>query len=182
MPPRYARILWIAAVTGIFTIIAIQGNAQKPSIQTSLIELADPLFTPGSRTKTFGCVARDGYPDVSCTPGAVFTDASVQDICTPGWSKDHRDVGAATKDEAYASYGITSRPTGTWELDHFISLELGGSNDIANLLPTPVKQHREKTLVDNFLHDKLCDGDLTLKEVQSLINRHWVDIYNLLPR
>lgn len=175
-------MLWIAVVTGIFTVIAIHGNAQKTPIRISLVELADPLFTPGPRTKTFGCVAHDGYPDGACTPGAIFADASVQDICTPGWSKAHRDVSAETKKEAYVSYGIVSRPSGTWELDHFISLELGGSNDIANLVPTPVKQHREKTLVDNFLHDKLCDGDITLKEAQSLISRHWVDIYNLLPR
>ena len=25
------------------------------------------------------------------TPGDIFADAIVEDICTPGWTKDHRD-------------------------------------------------------------------------------------------
>jgi len=35
----------------------------------------------------------------------------------------------------YAEYGIVERSPGEYEVDHDVPLELGGSNDIANLWP-----------------------------------------------
>ena len=49
-------------------------------------------------------------PDPKLTPGDVF-DVTLQDICTPGYSKKVRAVTAKLKRQAYAEYGITS-----WEL------------------------------------------------------------------
>ena len=41
----------------------------------------------------------------------------------------------ARKEQVYAEYGIVSHTTGEYEVDHFVPLELGGSNDISNLFP-----------------------------------------------
>jgi hypothetical protein len=41
-----------------------------------------------------------------------------------------RDVPAETKRQVYREYGITSHGPGDYEIDHLISLELGGSNSI----------------------------------------------------
>jgi hypothetical protein len=82
------------------------------------------------------------YPNPSLTPGAVLTtDAST--ICAPGYASGVRDVSTATKEEVYAEYGVSyPQPLGAYEVDHFIPLEIGGSNDIKNLwlepaTPTP---------------------------------------------
>jgi hypothetical protein len=46
-----------------------------------------------------------------------------------------RDVPEEMKREVYREYGITSHGPGDYEIDHLISLELGGSNSIKNLWP-----------------------------------------------
>jgi hypothetical protein len=82
------------------------------------------------------------YPNPTLTPGAeLTTDAAT--ICVPGYASRVRDVSAATKKQVYAEYGVTyPQPAGAYEVDHFIPLEIGGSNDIENLwlepaTPTP---------------------------------------------
>jgi hypothetical protein len=72
--------------------------------------------------------------DPALTPGAVMTtDAAT--ICTPGYAKSVRQVSGKVKAQVYAEYGIASHRSGEYEVDHLISLELGGSNDIKNLWP-----------------------------------------------
>lgn len=137
------------------------------------------------RTKDSGCVAAGGLPDAACTPGAVFADATAQQVCTPGYSSEVRDVPQAVKDEAYAEYGIASHEPGQYEVDHLIPLELGGSNDIANLWPEagePSPGFHEKDQVENYLHDQVCAGSLSLQEAQSEIAHNWYAVYQSMPK
>jgi hypothetical protein len=53
-----------------------------------------------------------------------------------------RDVPAETKRQVYREYVITSHVTGDYEIDHLISLELGGSNSIRNLWPESYRPSR----------------------------------------
>ena len=92
-----------------------------------------------------------------------------------------RDVSTAEKNQVYAEYGITSHATGQYEVDHFISLELGGSNDLSNLWPEPAKPtpgFHEKDKVENYLHGQLCSGKITLVQAQQDISVRWLDIYD----
>ena len=73
-------------------------------------------------------------PDPKLTPGDVF-DVTLQDICTPGYSRKVRAVPRSLRIEAYRKYGITSPNPGDYQLDHLIPLCLGGSNSIRNLWP-----------------------------------------------
>jgi hypothetical protein len=101
-------------------------------------------------------------------------------ICTPGYAKSVRNVTTAEKNAVYAEYGITSHPTGTYEVDHLISLELGGSNDIANLWPEaaePRPGFHEKDRVENELHDQVCAGKMTLAEAQQAIAANWLVLW-----
>ena len=66
-------------------------------------------------------------------------------------------------------YGLAPRGYGsTLEIDHIVSLELGGSNDIANLypeeatLPADAPGFHVKDKLENKLHDLVCDGTMTL--------------------
>ena len=56
-------------------------------------------------------------------------------ICVPGYTKTVRDVPQPLKEQVYRSYGVTSRQPGEYEIDHLVSLELGGSNSARNLWP-----------------------------------------------
>src|SRR5579871_2415242 len=60
----------------------------------------------GVQSKTSDCVASNGLEDSACTPGAIFSDVTTDQICTPGYSKSVRDVSTAEKDQVYAEYNI----------------------------------------------------------------------------
>ena len=73
--------------------------------------------------------AAGDLPDPALTPGAVLTtDAAA--VCTPGYAKSVRHVSGKVKAQVYREYGITHHASGEYEVDHLISLELRGSNDI----------------------------------------------------
>jgi hypothetical protein len=85
-----------------------------------------PTPTPAAH-----CHVRGALPDPVCTPGAVFSVTSER-VCQPGYARSVRNVPASEKTAVYREYGITQHALGTYEIDHLISLELGGSNDKAS--------------------------------------------------
>ena len=119
-------------------------------------------------------------PNRTLTPGDVL-DVTKDDICVPGYSKKVRDVPKAVKDQAYASYGITHHITGEYEVDHLISLELGGSNSIKNLWPESYKtmpwNAHVKDKLENRLHADVCSGKIDLKTAQQEIATDWIAAY-----
>ena len=88
------------------------------------------------------------------------------------------------KNQVYASYGITAHAPGQYEVDHFIPLELGGSNDITNLFPEaaePKPGFHEKDKVENYLHDQVCNGSISVLDAQYKIANDWFAVYQTLP-
>jgi hypothetical protein len=86
--------------------------------------------------------------------------------------------------EKYAvevEYGLTPRSYGrTIEIDHIVSLELGGSNDVANLFPEPgsgVANYHTKDVLENKIHDLVCSGAMPLREAQRQIAADWEALY-----
>jgi hypothetical protein len=139
--------------------------------------------TIGTRTKSSGCISQNALPDKDCTPGAIIAEATKEQICVSGYSQSVRNVSEKTKNEVYASYNITSHPTGAYEVDHLISLELGGSNDISNLWAEPANPKpgfHEKDKVENYLHKQVCDGKISLQDAQIEIANDWLPVYNQL--
>jgi len=100
-------------------------------------------------------------PNPRMTPGDVLTtDRSV--VCVPGYTKTVRNVPPSLKNQVYRQYGITARQPREYEIDHLISLELGGSNSIRNLWPQsyltqPLNAH-VKDQLENKLHALVCKG------------------------
>src|SRR5437764_11329676 len=122
----------IAALSLTLNACAVTISPSSPSSGPSgtvTVSTGAPHF--GVQTKTSGCLAHGGLPDSACTPGAIFTNATTQQICAYGYSKSVRNVPYSEKDQAYAEYGIQYHSPGQYEVDHLIPLELGGSNDIA---------------------------------------------------
>src|SRR4051812_42348034 len=73
-----------------------------------------------------GKCTRGSRPDRHCTPGAAFVGVTAGQVCTPGYSKSVRNVSQSTKDKVYREYGIRRHAPGSYEVDHLVSLELGG--------------------------------------------------------
>lgn len=128
--------------------------------------------------------------DITVTPGAVRT-LDKNDVCNGGSTKQYRHTTQAEKDEAYREYGVDKHVplagagSGTfkaplYEIDHLISLELGGADELANLWPQPYYQHpgaHEKDAVENYLHKQVCDGKMELQEAQRSIATDWYALY-----
>jgi hypothetical protein len=79
---------------------------------------------------------------------------------------------------------VSSRAPGQYEVDHLVSLELGGSNDIANLWPEPAEPRpgfHEKDTVENWLHAQVCKGAITVENAQHAIATDWLDVFQRLP-
>ena len=141
----------------------------------------------GLDIKSSGCVVRGSLPDQDCTPGAVFSDATVEEICVSGYTKTVRNVPVSLKREVYREYDFAYPPPyGSFEADHLIPLALGGSNDIANLWPEaadPRPGFKEKDVVENYLHEEVCGRRINLGVAQEMIAKNWLLIYeNLSPR
>jgi len=119
-------------------------------------------------------------PDASKTPGDVLEVAS-SDVCTSGYSKLVRNVPSALKRQVYESYGITHREKGEFEVDHLISLELGGSNSVRNLWPesflTQPWNAKVKDQLENELHSEICSGKIDMKTAQQEIASDWIAAY-----
>ena len=153
----------------------IASSADEAIAQAALAE------TPSTQTVSLtpsGAKAGPAYlyPNPTFTPGAVLTtDASA--ICTPGYASSVRNVSTATKKQVYAEYGVSyPQPTGAYEVDHFIPLEIGGSNDIKNLWlepASPTPGFHQKDQFENFEHGQVCHGTISASEAQRRMVSDW---------
>ena len=148
---------------------------------TGLEKVHDPKKVTYSRTLST-CQFRDGsrLPDPACTPGAIdpaVTQANIRStICRRGYTSTVRPSVVQT-DHAkfnveYVAYHV--KHSAKSELDHLVSLELGGANDIANLWPELGKQPNPKDAVENALHRAVCSGTVTLAAAQQAIATNWL--------
>lgn len=119
--------------------------------------------------------------DATATPGATL-DVSLEELCTPGYTQGVRNVSTATKKQVCATYAVSPQDCNgkKYEIDHLISLELGGSNDSKNLWPQPYQPKpgaREKDRLENWLHKEVCDGIMSLTDAQKSISGDWYAAY-----
>jgi hypothetical protein len=135
------------------------------------------IFVFSERTKFDNCSFEYlPYPDPECSPGAVFVNATVDIICVPGYSASVRAVSESLKNQVYRSYNVYSREPYEYEIDHIVSLQLGGSNDIANLYPEKYNMTlgaHDKDRVENLLHRMVCNGSISLQQAQYDIAYNW---------
>lgn len=163
------------------------GTAPAPaSPARGLSRVHDPGMVTG--TVAGPCRYRDGgqLPDPRCTPGSVDPAVVQADIgstiCRAGYTATVRPPESATHDfkyeTAYPAYGV---PDGTkTELDHLVSLELGGSNAASNLWPESPPTPNPKDRVENALRGAVCSGRVTLAAAQNAIARDWLTAERVL--
>lgn len=102
-------------------------------------------------------------------------------ICVSGYAHSVRNVSSSRYAPLYKKYGLSyPQASGAYELDHLVPLELGGSNDDANLWPEPASPapgFHQKDKLENGLHDLACSGQLPLADAQRAIAENWYAAY-----
>lgn len=178
--------LWVALVglSMIMLAAACVPPLDQPTISAPTSAPTSSVPAWGQQTRTSGCEVSGALPDPACTPGDIF-QVTKEDVCKPGYASSVRNVPESEKKRVYAEYGIASHVAGQYEVDHFVSLELGGSNDISNLWPEaakPTPGFHEKDKVENYLHEQVCSGTISLQEAQVMIATNWLDVYEKMPK
>src|SRR4051794_11638250 len=186
--PKVAQV--VAASTVLVVVIggiagATTGSSatSKTSPTTSDAELTatTPTTEKGSPPTTEIVLAPGqidrAHPSSSLTPGDIFPAATTEAICEPGYSKSVRDVDDSMRDRVFAAYRVDAGDRRSYQLDHLVALELGGSNDERNLWPQPLSSTSEdgahdKDVVENQLHAAVCSGHVDLASAQTAIV-HW---------
>ena len=161
---KFSWFLIILAVSGLTGYYWGLGTSDRS--QAAFVQYNTESFAPKLPTKTEQCAMIGSLPDSECTPGSIFPNATVD------------------KMKIYRMYGIKyPQPFGTYEADHFIPLALGGDNDVANLFPEPAEPRpgfKEKDLVESYLYEKVCSGEIELPAAQRAISGNWLQVYDSL--
>lgn len=129
-------------------------------------------------------------PNPNLTPGVARSDITEKNVCATKWGKDERHVTAAMKQQVFAMYGYTGNDDPrcvkdahgrACEIDHLISRELGGADDVNNLWPQSYGSKPWnavlKDKLENRLHKEVCAGNITLKQAQDMISHDWRKVY-----
>lgn len=155
--------------------VSVKATAASAGVAVGRVVLVD------RRTRASGC-RRGVLPDRRCSPGATSSGLTKAVICAAGFRTGSiRNVPGPEKYAVEREYGMVARPYGrAIEIDHIVSLELGGSNDIANLFPEPgsgAAGYHAKDKLENRVHSLVCAGAMTLTAAQQAIAHDWKSLY-----
>ena len=121
-------------------------------------------------------------PNSKLTPG-YMRDVSVRELCTTSTSLV-RNVPDSLKKEIFSNYGMNGNDRSVckegYEIDHLVSLELGGANDERNLWPQSYcgsNNAHDKDKLENELHRRICKGQMNIIDAQMCIKTDWVMCY-----
>lgn len=138
-----------------------------------LIALAFPLYAQRlAHYRYHGSVV---LPDPQVTPGAVRTTNKAE-LCAESFrTGPYRKTTASEKRRVCEKYGAAHCPGPDWELDHLISLEIGGEDSEDDLWPQPAAGigYHVKDKLENALHKMVCEGKITVPEAQKCIATDW---------
>jgi hypothetical protein len=133
------------------------------------------------RTETTRC-RLGANPDRRCSPGAYYRGLTRRVLCSSSFrTGDIRNVPESEKHAVEEEYGLApGRYGNTLEIDHIVSLELGGSNDISNLFPERADAgpgYHLKDKLENRLHAMVCAGAISLRAARHGIAENWQILY-----
>jgi hypothetical protein len=167
----------------------IDGNASVP------LQL---VANPPPQTCATGMNNGFPIPDPNCTPGAINPTLTVDVLRDPrfrtGCVRQHATT-ETQKATTYGLYGIphpsnNTGPNQTCELDHLISLELGGADTLDNIWPQcgppggslSQRFFKEKDGVENYLAKMVKTGQMDLGAAQHGIATDWTQYLDAARR
>ncbi len=164
-------------------------NCDQLHIEGKASSALNAVTLPPTQTCTTRTSNGFPIPDPSCTPGAVnptvtldvlqdtkFRTRCVRDQATTEHDKTVTYDWYKTKHPSH-----NSGASQTCELDHLVSLELGGADTLDNIWPQcgphgvglPKRFFKQKDLVENFLASEVRAGRMSLNEAQKGIAKDW---------
>jgi hypothetical protein len=165
------------------------GNCQAFKIDDTASKPLQAVSLPPSKRCTARMSNGVPLPDPSCTPGAINPTLTVDVLQNPEFRTTcvrSQTTTEAQKADTYAWYGTphptqNSGVTQTCELDHLISLELGGADTLDNIWPQcgppgvvlVERYFKQKDTVENYLAKQIKDGVMDLSQVQKGIAQDW---------
>ena len=119
-------------------------------------------------------------PDAQLTPGATRL-ATKEDICSSPATKGFYPIPATLAYRVFEKYRIRNPGRRSYEVDYLITPALGGADDIRNLWPQPYASGEwnahVKDALEDYLHDQVCSGNLSLETAQHDISTDWIAAY-----
>lgn len=161
---------------------------------TSLRPVALP--PPGNCTP----ITKNGFPipDPSCTPGAINPTITVEVLRDPNFTTSCIRQEATTEEEKATTYewyrqehpAHNSGEDQICELDHLISLEIGGADTLDNIWPQcgppgvalSERDFKQKDTVENFLAKQVREGRMDLAVAQKAIATDWTQFLDEAKR
>jgi 5-methylcytosine-specific restriction endonuclease McrA len=183
--------------------IAARAKARAPNCSAFKIDAhADQPLHPVTRPPPDTCQfqSRNGFPvpDPACTPGATnptVTLAVLQDKRFRTACVRNKATTPSQKAQTYRRYAQKhpAHNTGksqTCELDHFISLELGGADTLDNIWPQcgpsrvalANRYFKQKDIVENFLAWLVKNNRMNLEDAQYGIANDWTQYLDAAKR
>lgn len=165
-------ILIIAGV--IFLGIVVAALAFTTFFKNPTIEVSTNTTSPFYTIK----YAQVKYPNEVLTPGQIQTN-DLNIICYHYYDQLLVEVPDDVVKKVYAKYMIDNPGYKQFEIDHFIPLALGGSNNIENLWPQPktTPGYKEKDYVQLYLRDQVCNHGMNLTEARKQITGDWYSLF-----
>jgi hypothetical protein len=156
-------------------------------------EAFQPLRAAKFHSAQGGCHTRtmNGFPipDPNCTPGAVNPTVTVAVLRNPAFRTACIRQQVTTEHEkaqTYNWYSIrhpanNSGGNQSCELDHLVSLELGGADTLDNIwpqcgppgVPLAERYFKQKDAVENYLAWRVRRGEMDLAQAQRGIATDW---------
>jgi hypothetical protein len=169
--PIMRKPLWFLACLAFVPCLAAQSTYTPPT--------PEQLHANIPTNPVKHCTSKNGLPDSKCTPGAT-RPATLDEICKgPSTStvRPDDDYTDSLKKAQIIEYGWADTNPADYEEDHLISLEIGGNpTDPKNLWPEPYNgpfNSHMKDKVEDWLHDQVCSGKMTLEQAQKGISTNW---------
>jgi hypothetical protein len=180
-PVRIPRLLIVAGLlAGGAASLASASDHQASTASThfkvSNCDFHDNAGCPAVASPN-SCHLNGKAQDRHCTPGVLnptVTQATIKrTICRTGWTSTIRPPTSYTdplKLQELRAYGDGGKSPSGYELDHLISLELGGApSDPRNLWPESHKNSFHKDGLENSLRARVCAGSISLAKAQRRI-------------
>ncbi|HEV2376728.1 MAG TPA: hypothetical protein VGS19_31705 [Streptosporangiaceae bacterium] len=184
----FVVVTMTTACSNLGKLPSIGGLSPSPTTQDSastsrsgLIQVHDPGKVTGTLHGPCHTRHQGQLPDRHCTPGAYDPGVTAATLCSPSYSTDtYRAPEAQTEafkwnvaEPAYGQHDVSG------ELDHLISLELGGANDASNLWVEAGSIPNPKDSIENALHDWVCSAtgaqaQRRLRQAQHAIAHNWL--------
>jgi|HubBroStandDraft_5_1064220.scaffolds.fasta_scaffold131001_2 hypothetical protein len=188
--PGLGRAL-VGGIVASLCVISIAHAGQPSACPSGVLPKASkPL---GKVTTAADCSPKTSrgfpIPDAACTPGAINPTVTLDVLRSTEFTTRCERNKASTAEQKNIAYGEYNTPhpvnnrgqNQTCELDHLISLELGGADTIDNIWPQcgpdgaalAQRYFRIKDGVENYLAVQVRLGTISLADAQRGIATDW---------